>query len=243
MSRLSLSIGALALSTGGALAQPAPEGWFVGVVGIVDSSPLIGDDTTVRGFPYVAYRTEDFSLGFDGASYTVFDQNGQALELVLRPRFSLIDDDEPEFAGMSRDFSLELGASYEIEPSPGFGISITALQGLTDDQQGQEIDLRFSHQLNGLPVSLYAGAAWQSDELTEYLYGVRTNEAAAGRPAYAPGAAVTPYVGVSGILPVTDGAALIGSVEAMQLPDAITDSPIVEDSGSTRATIGIVFNF
>jgi len=225
------------------IAQPAPEGWTGGLVGTLTTSPLIGDDTDALALPFIAYRSEDYAIGLNGASYTVFDQNGQEVQLVLRPRFSLIDDDEPQFAGMSRDIGLDLGAQFEFAMRPGFDVSITALQGLTEDQRGQEVDLRFTHQLNGLPVSVYAGAAWQSDGLTEYLYGVRSSEAAAGRPAFSPGAAVTPYIGVSGLLPVTNRAAIIGSIEARQLPGAITDSPIVEDSGTTRATLGIVFNF
>ena len=163
--------------------------------------------------PYIAYRSERFSLGFDGGSYTVYDDNGQSLQLLIRPRFPLIDDDVPELSGLSRDIGLDVGATLGVETAPGFTVSLTALQGLTDAQQGQEVDLRFSHQLGQLPVSLYAGAAWQSDELTEYLYGVRSDEAVVGRPAYAPGAAITPYIGVQGILPVTDRAAIIGSVE------------------------------
>lgn len=243
MLRQSIAAAIVALVAGGAWAQQAPDGWYVGVFGSVSTQPLVGDHSDASALPFVSYRTEQFSLGFDGASYTAFEQNGQSLDLLLRPRFPLIDEDEPEFAGMSRDIGLDLGAAFAIETGQGFEISVTALQGLTEEQQGQEIDLQFSQQLGQLPVSVYAGATWQSDQLTEYLYGVRPGEAAGGRPAYAPGGAVTPYIGVQGFLPVSDRAALIGTVEAMQFPDAITDSPIVEDDGVVTARMGVVFNF
>ena len=233
----------LAFCAGPALAQPVPEGWFGGAIGGVSTSPMVGEDSNAFALPYIAYRSARFSLGFDGGSYTVFDDTRQSFQVLIRPRFPLIDDDVPELSGLSRDIGLDVGATYGFETGPGVSVSLTALQGLTDAQQGQEVDLRFSHQFGQLPVSLYAGAAWQSDELTEYLYGVRPDEAAIGRPAYAPGAAITPYIGVQGMLPVTDRATIIGSVEARQLPGAITDSPIVEGSGTTRATLGVVFNF
>ena len=241
MMRLVLSV--LTLSAGSVAAQPVPEGWFGGAIGGVSASPFLGEDSDAFALPYIAYRSQRFSLGFDGGSYTVYDDNGQSLQLLIRPRFALIDDDVPELSGLSRDIGLDVGATYAFETGSGLTISLTALQGLTEAQQGQEVDLRFNHQLGRLPISLYAGAAWQSDELTEYLYGVRPDEAAVGRPAFAPGAAITPYVGVQGIVPVTDRAAIIGSVEARQLPGAITDSPIVADSGTARATLGVVFNF
>ena len=233
----------MALAAGSAMAQPAQEGWVGGLYGSLGSSPFVGEATDNFALPFVSYRSESFSFGLDGASITAFDDGGQTLQFVLRPRFPLIDDDVPELAGISRDIGLDFGARYGVGLRPGLEMSLTALQGLTEEQQGQEIDLRFSHQLNGMPISVYAGAAWQSDELTEYLYGVRPSEAVTGRPAYAPGGAVTPYIGLQGALPVTDRATIIGSVEALQLPEAITDSPIVEDTGSTRATLGIVFNF
>ncbi|MEM1272410.1 MAG: MipA/OmpV family protein [Pseudomonadota bacterium] len=226
-----------------ATAQSAPEGWQLGAIGVFDASPLIGDDLDVLGLPFVAYRTEQYSIGLNGARYTVLDHEGQSVAFVLAPRFSQIDDDEAEFAGMDRDIALDFGVAFAQTSPSGFSVAVTALADVTDAHAGQEIDLRFSHRMSGLPLSVYAGATWQSDGLTEYLYGVRSDETAAGRPAFSPGAAITPYIGVSGAFPVTDQAAIIGSIEVRQLPDDITDSPIVDQSSASRATIGVVFNF
>ncbi|MEM9318052.1 MAG: MipA/OmpV family protein [Pseudomonadota bacterium] len=242
MTRTICLIAALFASASTAMAQGAPEGWQLGAVGVVEASPLIGDDRSLA-LPFVAYRSDAFSVGLDGARYTVFDRDGQQFQVIAQPRFPLIDEDEPEFSGMSRDLGLDFGGSFSTSAGRALDISVTALAGVTSAQTGQEVDLRFSHRISDAPVSVYAGAQWQSEALTEYLYGVGADETAAGRPAYAPGAAVTPYIGVNAALPVGENAAVIGRLEAQQLPDTITDSPIVDRSVNTRATIGIVFNF
>lgn len=231
------------LSGGAANAQSGMTGWQGGLVTRAEATVLGGDATQTQVLPYLRYSTDRFSIGLDGVRLDLLDQPSQGMAVLLRPRFPLLDDRDAAFTGMSRDPGLDFGARYALEAGAGLGLAVSAFQGLTDDQQGQELDVRLSRQIGDLPVTVYAGAAWQSEELTEYLYGVRSAEAAGGRPAFSPGGAVTPYVGVSGRLSVSDSAAIIGSLETQHLPEAITDSPIVDSSSSTRATLGVVFNF
>lgn len=247
MARISGILGALALvaSGGAATAQGSDApGWQIGLFAYGGTSPYAGQDTDAGAVPFMSYSGARFSVGVDGASYTLFENGGATGTVLAAPRFAPYDDDDSaELAGLDRDVTLDLGFGYRFETGTGLSVAARALQEITGEHEGQELDVEAAQRLGQWPVSVYAGATWQSSDLAGYLYGVGAGEVAPGRPAYDPGNAVTTYIGVRGVLPINDGTALIGSVEAQQYNDAITDSPIIDDSGAVRATLGLSFRF
>jgi MipA family protein len=79
-------------------------------------------------------------------------------------------------------------------------------------------------------------------KFTDYYYGVRADEATAARPAYAADASTNLDVGLD--LQRRFGRHLfIGSLKYRRFGSAISDSPLVEDSGSPRLTLAYVFTF
>lgn len=243
MSIRAVSILLIGLTATSVSAQNAPEGWRVGIVTGVGTSPYLGEDVSTTAVPFLSYSTDRFSIGANGGQFQVYETPTHSLDLVLTPRFTPYDDATAELAGMDRDITLDFGASLDVDLSQTLGISATALQEITGEHEGQEVDFRLSHRSNAMPLTFYAGATWQSAGLSEYLYGVRAGEAAVGRPAYAPGAVLTPYVGISTALPVGDRAVILGTIEARQFGDRVTDSPIINETGSTRASVGVAFQF
>jgi outer membrane protein len=229
-----------------ATAQDAPEGWSVGIGALSTSSPYVGEDVQTRVLPSLTYRNGPFSIGATGLSYSVLDQGNARFDLVLAPRFSTLDDpDSPALDGIDRDFTLDAGLRYTLSLPSGTGLRASLLQEITGEHEGQEFDLRATQSLGsfGVPVSFYAGASWRSAGLSDYLYGVFPSEAAPGRPAYSTGDTITPYIGVSGFIPLSENWAVIGRMQADFLGGDITDSPIVEDDTVISATVGVGFRF
>ena len=245
MARIGGFICALTLSAPAAFAQDAGgTGWQIGIFAFGGTSPYVGQDTDARVIPFLSYSGARFSVGVDGASYTLFENGGATGTILASPRFAPYDDDDSaELAGLDRDVTLDLGFGYRFETGNGLTVSAQALQEITGEHEGRELDIQAAQRLGDWPVSVYAGATWQSSDLAGYLYGVGPGEVAAGRPAYDPGNAVTTYIGVRGFLPINESTAVIGSVEAQQFNDAITDSPITDDNGAVRATLGLSFRF
>lgn len=228
-----------------AIAQEGPPGFSLGVAGNLATSPFIGEDDAATALPLIQFRGQGFTIGTTGAFVTLFDSPDGRLEAVLTPRFSALDDpDAPALAGIDRDVTADLGLRYTFSIGPRTDLRATILQEVTGEHDGQELDLRISQGVQaGLPLSLFAGAAWRSADLSQYLYGVYGAEALPGRPAYDPGATLTPYIGLSAVLPLGANAALVGNLRADYFGDAITDSPIVEDSSVLSARIGVQFSF
>ena len=97
--------------------------------------------------------------------------------------------------------------------------------------------------LDGLSVSPFAAAIWQSGQLTNYYYGVRGVEATAARPAYKVDSAVLLQVGMRASYRLTDAWSLTGQVAVTRLADEISDSPIVEDDYVASGFLGIGYRF
>lgn len=237
-------LAAAAVAATPALAQDT--GWSAGLIGIASPSIYAGADTDLRLVPNVTFRGDGFAVGTGGLSFTLFGDRESGIDLVLTPRFAPYDSsDSAALAGMERDFTADAGLAFRAGFASGTRFDGRILQEVTGEHDGQEVDLRLSQSLldAGLPVEVFGGVTWQSAELSAFLYGVRAAEAVAGRPAYAPGETVTPYLGVGTRFPVGEAASVFGAVQARFLDDAITASPIVSEDRALSATLGVSFSF
>ena len=83
---------------------------------------------------------------------------------------------------------------------------------------------------------------WESKDLINHYFGVRPEEALPGRPAYAPGAAFTPEVGIDWNWRFSPSwyASVAGSVEF--LPDEIRNSPVVDEDVTWRVMLSLSYS-
>lgn len=222
------------------------DGWSVGAIGIVSVSPYEGDDTQTILVPNVAFRSGPLSFSARGINYTAYEGSRDSIDLFLASRFEPYDSsDSPALTGLDRDFSLDLGLAYSLTLNSGTVLRAAVQQEVTGEHDGQEVDFRLSQRLGtrSLPVGVFAGATWRSEDLSNFLYGVGDTEAIAGRPAFDTGATVSPYIGVGTRVPLGDSFSLTGSLRAEYLGRDIRDSPIIDNSTTISATLGLTFDF
>lgn len=237
---------ALAAATA-AVAQDAPPiGFSVGLGAAIPADPFVGDAGEAEVLPLLRYQGHGFSLGTDGLRFDLRRDGGVTVEAVLLPRFTALDDpDGAELNGIDRDITGDLGLSFSADLRPGLAAEIVALQEVTGEHDGQELilGLRQDLPLGGLPVSVGAGVSWKSADLTNYLYGVRTDEALAGRPAYRTSASLTPFLALEGAVPISQRVVVVGGARVEFLEDDVTDSPIVDDDVAASGFIGLLYRF
>ncbi len=238
----------MALATFGSTAfAQAPErtGFSIGAGLAIGDSPFVDADVEFMPLPLISYEGERFSLGVDGLSFTAFDTDAISLDLVARPRFSGIESaDSDALDGLDRNITGDVGARIGYETGRFFA-SATLLQEFTGEHDGQELQIEAGTRLRAgpVPISLSAGIDWQSSDLAQYAWGVYADEATVGRPAYDPGDVVIPFVAAQAVYPLSQRVVLIGGVEAQFLPDAVTDSPIVEDDVTVSGFVGLSYAF
>ncbi len=247
MTRIVVAAAVMQVWAAAAWAQGAPDGFTIGALGIASTSPYVGEDVSTVVVPLLAWKQGNLSISTgDGLKLGVLDRDALSFSALVAPRFPPFDGgNSGPLAGMDRGFTVDAGVLAEFAPTEGTKFSLRAVTEATREHGGQEVTLAAQSRvaIAGIPMLLGGGAKWQSSGLSEYVYGVPASDAAAGRPAYAPGATVVPYLSVGTMYPINAQTRVFGSIKAEFLPDAVTDSPIIDSGVVTSLAVGVSFGF
>ena len=224
----------------------AQVGWSVGVLAGATASPFDGEDTDIFGVPLITYRTGRWSLGSSGVSYDFIRSDRLTIQAGATPRFSPLSNvDAAELNGIDRQITADAFLSANVALSPSLSLDAALRQEVTGEHNGQElaVSLGYGARFGRLGVTASAGANWQSSGLAEYQWGVFASEATPTRAAFDPGAVVIPELSVEAAYSLDGDWTAIGSIRSEFLPDAVTDSPIVEDDLSVSIGLGLIRRF
>jgi len=125
-------------------------------------------------------------------------------------------------------------------------ITAMILEAVTDvsgTHEGQELRLTVEKELFQGFLTPKAGIKWQSADLADYYYGVRSNEVKAGRAEYAAHDDLEYMAGITIGLPLGEKWALFGDIQCTFLGDEGKDSPITGDDALMRYVMGAVYRF
>ncbi|MEM6589011.1 MAG: MipA/OmpV family protein [Pseudomonadota bacterium] len=229
-------------------AQGAPnqDGFSLGLIATVGVSPYVGEDTEFGGFPLVSYRQGPFSIGFQGVSYEFASSEQLTFSVGVSPRFTGLEDpDAAELAGIDRDFTIDAFLGLNLDLGQGVSMETTFRQEVTGEHDGQEVEIEVGYGTvagrTGLQFS--AGTKYQNSDLANYTWGVFADEVIAGRPVYDTGDVFVPFLSVGAARPLSENLTLIGNIRADFLPDAVSDSPIVDESTPVSLGVGLSYKF
>lgn len=243
----------LVLAPGLALAQAPDEsdfasqrGWTVGAAVAASDSSYIGEGARLQPFPTVIYQGERvFFRGTSGGVHLVNTGTVQ-VDAVVSARLDGFDIDDLSASGLAangldarllddRRHGLDVGAGLAWSGDWG-RLRLQALTDVTGASGGQELGLEYTLMLKTGAWTFLpnAGVRWMSGDLTRYYFGTLESEVARGVPRYTPGSAVVPSVGVAALRPLGARWSFVGGLSYHLLPDALTDSPLLE-----RGTNGV----
>ena len=217
-----------------------PLGWSVGAAVAASDSPYVGEGARLQPFPTVIYEGERvFFRGITGGVH-LLDTGAFQVDALVAARLDGFDIDDLGAAGLAangldagllddRDHALEVGAGLAWSGDWG-RLRLQALTDVTAASGGQEVGLEYTRTLRRGAWMLVpsVGVRWMSGDLTRYYFGTLESEVARGVPRYVPGAAVVPSVGVAALRPLGARWSVIGGLSYRLLPDALTDSPLLE---------------
>lgn len=231
---------------------PAGPQWSVGLGVIGSPEPYVGiDDVEYQAIPVVTFRSGRFAFEGIRLSYALVDAEPWEVKLLAQPRFFGYDaEDSPFLAGMEdREISAEGGVEFTWQPR-ATGVSLTLLHDLLDRHGGGEAQLALFHDLQvgrRLRLTPQVAAVWQSDDLLDYYFGVRQEEARPGRPAYRPGAQVSWQAGVQAFWLLPWGQeqrwTFFGLVQGERLAGDVERSPIVADDTAVTLLAALTYRF
>jgi outer membrane protein len=220
--------------------------WGLGIGVAAQRQPQQGTDTQLFVLPFPSYEGERLSLGFGSISYSLSGSDRFRVALEGQVRFDGYDpDDSASLAGMAqRDPTLDVGIS--ITTGEAWGIaSLKVVGDALGIHEGYEVSATYEYPvgLEHWTVVPSIGVNWRSANLVDYYYGVRSTEAAAGRPIYSGKSVVNTSVGVTVARKIAEQWQLVGGAEYVGLGDGIKDSPIIDKNYEATAFSALVYRF
>ncbi|MCK5725554.1 MAG: MipA/OmpV family protein [Thiotrichaceae bacterium] len=197
-------------------------------------------DTEIKGemSPDIYYKGERANLDQNSFSYSAIKKDQYIVDvLATTKRRGYESKDKKIFNGMkTREQSLDAGVRLTMN-TPYAPVNLSVIGDISNTHKGQEVGFSVGgigkgKKWNGqrsLNAAVIAGANWQSEEVVDYYYGVKTSEANANRKAYQGKAAVTPFLGFETQMQLSPHLSLQGKALYKHLPNEISDSSITKD--------------
>ena len=215
------------------------------------TSPYLGGGTRYDLVPLYLYEGDRLFLHANRAGVKLFndgDRNaGQRFDLFVEQRFEGFPAESlpASLAGMtSRDSGIDLGLAYRLRQSWGT-LRAELVRDVGSASRGYEARLGYGYDYRSGRWSLRpdVSVSWRDAKLNNYYYGVRANEAVAGRAAYAPGSGTQTQLGLFGSYDVSERWRLLAGVSATLLGDSVKNSPIVQKRVLPAVYIGAAYDF
>jgi len=219
---------------------------YLGGGAMVTSRPYAGVDTRVYPVPLFVYEGKRLYLRGLFAGYRLLMADGWSVGPIVQPRFEGYEEDD-SFAlkGMDdRPWSLDAGIGISWLTK----IGLLGMSGVTDTlgrHNGQELEFSYTilFKLGGFDLIPSAGMRWKSHDLVDYYYGVRSEEARAGRPAYEGEDAFDPFMRLAVRRKLTERWSLVAAAQHEWLDDEISDSPIVDRDYDVSFIVGMLYSW
>ncbi|WP_165313697.1 MipA/OmpV family protein [Vibrio ziniensis] len=234
------------------VAFAAKSPWSIGVGASYSPAVYRGTPTNRMVIPILGYEGEHFFMRGFGMGYRINPQ-GSTHNLVIRaiydPRtFKPGDSDIEEMKLLDeRDDTVLAGLSYQY--STLFGMLETSVGadvlGVHNGVYG-EVAWRLPLRFKNAGITPAFGYSYNDNKLNQHLYGVsqaesnRTN----GRiNAFDINGSGQFFVGLSAYYVIADQLTVNGGVRYTNLEGGIENSPVLDSTEATTATIGITYSF
>ena len=208
------------------LSRPLGErGRFgLGLGAIIRTSPYRGTDSLdILPIPALTYTGDRLQIFGPQARYMV--TNGETVRVALAANYrapAYKEEDSPALAGLGdRKGTLMAGPEVRADLGETVTLSLGYRHDILDRIGGGEAlaEIGKSFELGDVRLTPFAGLRWTSAELVRHDCGT---------PGYRPGAMLTPEIGVSALVELTESWRINGRLGVERLGTEATDSPIVD---------------
>lgn len=225
--------------------------WSLGVG--ASYSPAVYKETPSNRvvIPIIGYEGEHFYYRGFTAGYRIWERRSPhniVFKLAYDPRtLQPKDSDDPFIQQLDKRKSTGLaGVTYQyLNRSIGqleFTVAGDVL-GRHDGMYGEAV-YRLPFRGERWMLTPSAGYSWNSSKLNNHLYGISQSEAdRLGVDSFSPNGDGQFFVGLRGLIKITEHIIFTGGVRYTNLEGDLEDSPLLGDTDSTSLNIGLVYSF
>jgi len=219
------------------------------------SDTLYKTDEDINGHFYfgvnLSYYGEDFYFIADDeegllAAYSIAKQDDTVFDVVLAPRFGGFHENDLLTDLNERDVDLHLGLRY-TQYFDDTILTVEASQDISGAHSGSILSTSFEKewQIKNWIVTGIVSAAYLSEEMTDYYFGVSNSEAAnSSFLAHSVGASVFATAGVKAEYPINENWVFNAAISHTVSDGEISKSPITLDADQlTMGHIGVKYHF
>jgi MipA family protein len=220
--------------------------WGIGIAAATQQPPQIGVKRENLAAPYISYKGERLNIDLASISYSLYDADTFEVAILGQFRFEGYErTDSTALAGMAtRDPSIDAGLRLSRSSDWGM-LRLELLHDITATHDGFEARASYErHYVFGRwLLAPSVGMNWQDDSLVNYYYGVRSNEARAGRQSYTSRSTTNVFAGFWAGYSLSDNLELSAGIKHVRFGKGITDSPIVARSDQTTVVTALLYKF
>jgi outer membrane protein len=224
-----------------AATEPAAPQWSAELGMLLSDSPYAGEGQRLRAFPLIGWQGERFYLGGLDLGWQVVRRPNMQLDAALSARldgFEAADLGRAELAANGIDRELLDDRSDGVDATLTLRWPVRRLQfeaqfrqDVSAASKGADLRVRAQHTLSAgaWRWSPYLQLSWMSTDLAAYYFGISRREAQRGLPEYRPGSVWQPELGLGLNRSFRSEWFLLGNLRYSRLPDALADSPLLQD--------------
>jgi outer membrane scaffolding protein for murein synthesis (MipA/OmpV family) len=228
--------GSVALGFGRRIGQSP----YVGVDGVSSQENEKSSDLV----PIYYYEGKYFFAHGTSLGIHLLDNEKFRLDLLARYRFDRIEEtDDPFFEGIEeRRQSLDSGVSFVWKNNWG-ELSTTAVHDALDRHGGAEVDIsyRYPWRISKWLITPVVSLVYQNSALTNYYYGVSTEESRPDRPEYQTTSAQFVRVALGTTYNLNKRMVLFANASYETVDDTVANSPLVDKDSLTSAYVGLAY--
>lgn len=208
-----------------------------------------GGENQTQPFPYL--ELEYGPLFFSGGELGVFvggvEEWGLGMALTVGSDFvgNTEYDDSPELADLKKlDNVINGSINVFWETNYGeFGLAYST--DISNKHDGNSVRLSYGKmfQYGKWLIGPELSVIQNSEEVTQYYYGVKDSQTKAGRPVYTPGKSKVYTLGLNVGYEIDEHHSLMGMVGATSYGNEIYKSPIVQEKSSVELGLFYLYKF
>ncbi|STM41922.1 putative scaffolding protein [Escherichia coli] len=221
----------------------------IGAGAAYNESPYRGYNENTKAIPLISYEGDTFyvrqtTLGF---ILSQSEKNELSLTASWMPlEFDPTDNDDYAMQQLDkRDSTAMAGVAWYHHERWGT-VKASAAADVLDNSNGWVGELSVFHkmQIGRLSLTPALGVLYYDENFSDYYYGISESESRrSGLASYSAQDAWVPYVSLTAKYPIGEHVVLMASAGYSELPEEITDSPMIDRNESFTFVTGVSWRF
>ncbi|HHO0850063.1 TPA: MipA/OmpV family protein [Escherichia coli] len=221
----------------------------IGAGAAYNESPYRGYNENTKAIPLISYEGDSFyvrqtTLGF---ILSQSEKNELSLTASWMPlEFDPADNDDYAMQQLDkRDSTAMAGVAWYHHERWGT-VKASAAADVLDNSNGWVGELSVFHkmQIGRLSLTPALGVLYYDENFSDYYYGISESESRrSGLASYSAQDAWVPYVSLTAKYPIGENVVLMASAGYSELPEEITNSPMIDRNESFTFVTGVSWRF